>query len=348
MKKVGYRFKPSHAELPSGWRDLRAHARGLMIELWIMSDGGVINTIDADPVERAVRDLDYPHRRDRQAANAGIKALVKQGWIEIRPDGLRVLETRNRAAAGREQVTSVRLPTTTPPLTGREQQAKPLESFNAPNTDQNRIDQIRERDHARAREPSKVERQNPEPAPSFVPARRPLPEPPPDIKPAEVQSPSSFVEQYRLAEWLEERTRVRGREVFGFSPTILRRHSLQLAAFALDGQQLSDWKQETAQDLALAVLEGWLVAPKLPNGKHPPFAYASGTPEDYLGAIRKKIAAQSARRAPDTEVAPIHYEPSSPEEHERQMAETRRVYAKYQESMREVMAQRAAARAANA
>lgn len=286
-RKVGYRFKPAHEKMPVKWRPLSFFLRSILRELWLASENGFLET----EIRYLVRDYLYADTKaDRSNLTAGVTKLAEKGFLTADARGVTVqLEPVERTIDSPSIVHGHAVDSPKVPASVNPSQPKPLKSLDCDLTDQIRL--RREREIARAREEA----------------------PEGGVRSPDVEPPEHYAARFKLAEWIESKLAVRGREVLGHAPSTMRRHTLELAAFCLKPESQADFRQASPQNLASEVVEGWLTAPKMLNGRRPPFAYASKCPEDYLGHIQKKIAAQKAAeeasRPKPSDLIPNPYRP---------------------------------------
>lgn len=187
-RKVPFQFSPAFAELPPEWLELTYRQRSVIQDLWrigTLSPCGSFTSLKTSgrPAQHLTMRLDIKDRRDARNVTESIHELMEKGLVQADGPVVSIYTSCHSAGihrAASEQPVSNRATTSEQPQT-----PKVAESLNTHTADQIKLEEIRsESESARAREAPEVQRQKPEPAERFVPARRPVPEPPPDFTPA--------------------------------------------------------------------------------------------------------------------------------------------------------------------
>src|SRR5262245_32954416 len=275
--KVGYKFKPAHAELPVAWRKLKLFRRLMMSELWRMSDSGELKT-DFDLL---VRDLDIGDKGDRVAAVKAVQWLREEGFITVAPGLVRLHEEPMKVRCECVVIAEV-------PSIAITTQAKSPESFKVDLTDQRELDQ---EERARAHEAPPVTKPQ-----ELIEFRRPLP-PEPEYLPE--PTPNLEAQKRALAERIFTYLKAQGKKASGATPKPDMRQAMELAAWCLSREAQEDWRLDSTE-LAKRVCDG-LVASERAQKAGYPLAWAAKNPLEFLGTAPGAPRAQGGSVRPQWE-----------------------------------------------
>jgi hypothetical protein len=268
--KVGYPFVPFPVELHPLWVGVSTHDMGLCLRLFLLTKGLAYAVHGKDWMGWMCRQMSI-HGPERRNVRAALQRYYELGLIRVETSTVTVGFTPDFDVA-----LTLDRRSTDVALTSHEhrtdvarvvQKDLSVENHSTPKSQIDKIEEIKE-ENTRA---------------SALP---------------QVEAPGEFAERYRLAEALEQYIREQGPKQAGVTPKYLRRHTLELARWALLPTSRAEWGREPFE-LLKAVANGVLGGERGRREGYS-FAFAAANPIPYLAAIRPVPREQEETSKPES------------------------------------------------